>query len=364
MLLRHLHVVVLTGAALCGSVTPAAAQFRVMPSATGPTEATYRPANSVGIGYGYHSYPVAGYSGYPYGTGDPYGGYMNGAASAITAQGQYYINTQQAYLIKEQVRQAQMDNHRRAYDEWLYERANTPTLNDERERVQREETRRARSMPPQTEIWAGTALNTLLFDIQQMQARGCSGPIVPLNEDALRQINVSGGNGQGNQGLLKDAGRLNWPLALETLPQEKEAADLRMRIDQTLLKAKDEAASGRVSPKSILELQKDVKRLRDMLFNQVNVVSFSEYTDAKRFLSQIDAAVTVLTQPNAGSYVNGTYSARGKTVKELVQYMTDNGLRFAAAVAGDEAAYNSVYHALLTYDVQECSTMTSQGPQK
>ncbi len=352
MTFRPLCVAVLTCTICCVATGPASAQFRVLPGYYGRAVAPDFYAR----GYGYNPYAFHPYYGNPYAYGAvPYSGYMNGAAGVISAQGQYLINTQQAYLLKEQVRQAQLDYRHRAYDEWLYERANTPTLNDERERIQREELRRARNVPPQTEIWAGTSLNELLFDIQQMQGRGAVGPNVPLDDDILQQINVRARD-QGNQGLLKDAGKLSWPFALQTLPQAKEGEELRARIDKTLLQAKDEAVGGRLDAKAISDLQRDIKRLRQLLFDQVNEVSFGDYTDAKRYLNQLDEAVNVLKQPDAGNYVNGKYSARGRNVRELVQYMTDNGLRFAPAVSGQEAAYNALYHALLSYDIQEAAT--------
>src|SRR5262249_53309293 len=92
---------------------PAAqASFRSMPMAT-----SYAPTPL---------YPY--YPGYYY---DPYAGYLSGAADVINAQGQFMVSTQQAYLQREQVRQARLDNRRRAFDEYLYERERRPTQEDE-----------------------------------------------------------------------------------------------------------------------------------------------------------------------------------------------------------------------------------------
>jgi hypothetical protein len=57
-----------------------------------------------------------------------------------------------------------------------------------------------------------------------------------------------------------------------------------------------------------------------------------------------------LAQPDAVDYLNGKYKAKGKTVADLVKYMTDNGLQFARATPGAEAAYTTLYHALVAYD--------------
>ena len=45
------------------------------------------------------------------------------------------------------------------------------------------------------------------------------------------------------------------------------------------------------------------------------------------------------------------YIEGGKTVQDVVEYMLQNGLRFAAATANDEAAYRAIHSALATYDI-------------
>src|SRR5262249_4018138 len=104
-------------------------------SLTAPAFGQYFHAHAVGLPgrAGYVPYPVpfptAGY----YGSyGDPYGGYLSGASQVINAQGGYLKDVQQAYLTKEQVNQAKIQTKRAAFDEWLYEKANTPTLEEQR----------------------------------------------------------------------------------------------------------------------------------------------------------------------------------------------------------------------------------------
>src|SRR5262249_35157400 len=58
------------------------------------------------------------------------GGYLHGAAAVIDAQGRFLQSTQEAYLLREQVRVAQLDNRRRVFEQTQYERANTPTLEE------------------------------------------------------------------------------------------------------------------------------------------------------------------------------------------------------------------------------------------
>jgi hypothetical protein len=301
----------------------------------------------------YPLYPMyySPYSAGPYSIGDPYGGYLKGAADVINSQGQYLKATQEAYLLKEQVKAAQIQNRRRAYDEWLFEQANTPTLNEQRERIQREEVRRGMNNPPITEIWSAKTLNDILANLQDLQAKGIDGPAVLLDAATLKSINVTNGKGPANTGLLKDAGKLNWPNTLRTLPPEAETRALRAQIDALLVEGKKQALQrGRVNGGITAELERSIDALRKNLAGRVGEYSFNDYSEAKRFLNQLDDALTVLQQPDAGNYLNGKFAAQGANVKELVQNMTENGLRFAPATSGEEAAYTALYQSLLQYN--------------
>src|SRR5437773_6804757 len=95
-------------------------------------------AQSYAPGAQFNAVPIATpvYATNPYATyKGPVGGYLSGASDVINAQGQFMTSTQQAYLQREQVRQAKIDSRRKAFDENLYERAKAPTLEDERERA-------------------------------------------------------------------------------------------------------------------------------------------------------------------------------------------------------------------------------------
>jgi hypothetical protein len=296
-------------------------------------------------GYG-GGYPQ-GYGGSMYG-GDPYAGSLQGSAAVIDAQSKYLVATQQAYLLKEQVRKAQIDNSRKAFDEWLYERANTPTLNEQRERERREEVRRDLNDPPLTEIWSGRVLNVILSDLQDWAGRGVQGPAIPLEADLLAKINVYPAKGPSNVGLLKEK-TLAWPLSLRVLPPALETKPLRDRIDKLLPEAKEQAVKGRVKADLLAELTDNIARLRKYFARRMEDMTFSQYAEGKRFLSDLEASVRALEQADAADYLNGKYVARGRTVAELVQHMKENGLRFGAASSGDEAAYNALYQALATY---------------
>lgn len=291
-----------------------------------------------GNGYGWGNYNLP----------DPYSGFLRGTADVINAQGQYLVNTQQAYLAKEQVRSAQIENRRRIFDEWLYERANTPTLNDERERMIREEVRRSRNDPPLPEIWSAKALNDLLSDAQKLQGKKVAGPNVALDEEVLKKINLTRGDGS-NFGLLKNDGKLNYPLALRGLDGSRE---LREDLQAAVSKAYADAKDGKnVDPNTIQKIDDYSNKLHNALVKNVGSVPFAQYSEAKAYLKQLDDATKVLKKGDANEFINGNLTPKAGNVGELVEFMTRKGLQFAPATGNEQAAYMALHKALVAYDV-------------
>ena len=231
--------------------------------------------------------PAYGYGNYSY--ADPYGGYLQGAASVISAEGQYNIDSQKAYLLKEQVRSAQMENRRRMFDEWLYERANTPTLQDELERIQKQELRRSRFDPPRTEIWSAKALNDILEDLKRVDRSKVPGGNSVVDEDVLKKINVTSGKGNINLGVLKNNGVLEWPLALRDPSLGKTAGEMRTQISSLVKAAYANAKeNGQPDANAITEIRGSITRLEGEMRNHSNELGFSQYTEAKNYLRPVD----------------------------------------------------------------------------
>lgn len=290
--------------------------------------------------------PYGGYGSYI--LPDPYGGYLKGAADVINSQGKYLVNTQQAYLMKEQVRASQIENRRRIFDEWLYERANTPTLNDERERIIREEVRRSRNDPPLPEIWSAKALNDLLADAQKLQGRKVQGPNVPIDEEVLKKINLTKGDGS-NFGLLKNDGKLNFPLALRGMDG---TAELRDHLQVAVTKAYNEAKEGKaIDPNTVQKIDEYSTKLQNMLVKNVGTVPFAQYSEAKTYMKQLDDAVKVLKKGDAAEFINGNFTPKASNMAELIDFMSRKGLQFAPATGNEQAAYLALHKALVAYDV-------------
>lgn len=291
---------------------------------------------------------------YPYNP-DPYG--FNGASSMLQAHGQLMLNQQQAYVLREQARQARIQTQRQMFDEMRYEARNTPTPEEQRQQFRTMQLERARNNPPLTEIYSGKALNDLIADIRAQLAKTDSASLrtyqLSLQPEDLKHINLS--SGAGNIALLKNDGALNWPVAL-TAPEFKTE---RERINQLAKDAVQNAGfNGKVDGGIIRDLVADAAQMQKQLRSEVNDLPLSMYLEAKMFLDNLEDAIRALQQPDVAKHFNGSYALKAKTIPELVKKM--DGLQFAPAVPGDEAAYVALHQALAAYDQALAPRVTAQ----
>jgi hypothetical protein len=313
-----------------------------------PNMASALLSNGYGSGSGYGNPYMNSY--------DPYGGAFSGFADIINAQGRFMVNREQSFGIREQTKQAKIDTRRRIFDEWQYERANTPSLEDLREQDIQMARRRALNDPPFTEILAATSLNTLLDHLKMAQGSGGRGTTVALDEDTLKRINVTAGAG-GNIGLLKNDGFLQWPMSLRAEEYNAE----RDAIDKALPKLVQEASTnGRVDAGTLNATQKNLDKLNEKLGDKVGDLGTSQYIESKRYLNYLSQALKALGTEDVANYFNQKLSAKGKTVAELVKNMSDKGFKFAPASPGDEAAYRALHQALAIYGV----SLSQNGAEK
>jgi hypothetical protein len=295
------------------------------------------------LDYGYNPY-VGVYS--PYSAYANPGGFLNGSANIMNAQGQLMIANQQAQLLQQQVQQEKLANRRRVFDEWLYEKANTPTLEQIRQQNLQAQVQRSLTDPPITEITSGRALNLILADLQK---RSAGGPDIPLEPSVLKQINVTASRSGAGIGPLRNDGRLQWPVGLAILPPEKETRPLREQLDTQTAEAIKQAIKGQVDASLITGMNQAVSRLQELLRADILNQPTMQYIDARSYLGDLSSAIQILAQPGAGNYFNGTFAARGDTVQQLVSNMTAQGLQFAPAAPGEEAAYLALQRAMAAY---------------
>jgi hypothetical protein len=169
----------------------------------------------------------------------------------------------------------------------------------------------------------------------------------PLDSDLMAKVNLTTGVRGASFGLLKEGKVTWWPLLL----LRPVFADDRQQLDQLVARAVQAAAAKQVDAPGIEELLDRLNRLGKKLEQTISTPEGdswtpTKYADAKTFLKQFSDAVKVLQYPDAVNFVTGRYVPQGKTVGELVQYMKENGLSFAAATPGTERAYTALHRAL------------------
>jgi hypothetical protein len=227
-----------------------------------------------------------------------------------------------------------------------YYRIEEPTVSpeQERERVHQIELAWSQSGLSESETQTATALNILLEDLRDLQSKGIQAPDMALETDSLSSINVLARRSNGNPGVLKNDGRLDWPMILQGPEFQAE----RELINRLAPRAIEQAKDGHVT--DLARFTGAVEQLRQNLHAKIGDIASPAYIRASRFLTRIDDAIKILRQPDAGNYFNRTYAARGNTVGELVRYMTLWDLHFAPAMEGDAPAYHALHRALAAYD--------------
>jgi len=279
---------------------------------------------------------------------------LQGASSYIQAQGNYNIQIQQAKLIREQARQANIDTARKRLQfEAYYEsmKMTAPKLRDQEMATALD---RARKDPPAVEVWSGQSLNELLRSIRKVGRNNLkSGPQVDLSDVNLDSVNLTDKTGQGNTVMLKAETKdgklaLHWPSAFETPGFAEPAKQLTQSLGEAVASLKKKE---RPVATTLKDVQSNFRILNDKLAATASTdeLSPSQYIEAKRYLRQLDQAIKALNDPKASNYFDD-WKARGKTVAELVDHMMKNGLEFAPAASGDEAAYSALYLAMRAYE--------------
>jgi hypothetical protein len=324
------------------NVNPAAQQAQMVNQAA-PASVGFRYSAPVGVPWGgvYVQSPVAGY--------------LQGTADVINSTGQYNIQVQQAKLGQEQARQAKLDTRRKMMEQKMWEDANRPTYLTMLDQERNSRLAEARMTTSLTRIISGDPLNALLNHSKAIQASGIVGPRMPIDQEILPLINVTNGATSGNTGLLKDGGRLQWPLVLDDRPFDKE----RKQIETMMQEAVGQATRyGRVQADLQRSLLRTLDKFDNAVVSRAREMTPTEFIQARRYLREVRDGVKVFQDPKVGNYFNDRWRARGETVTDLIGNMSRDGLVFAPASPGGEAAYRSLHTSMVAYD-QALSGMAS-----
>lgn len=308
-----------------------------------------------GLGYNPFFSPFRGL-----GLGYAYGSYLSGASDVIDSQGRFLLNEEYARIYRERANQAKFETIKKRFDLAMYLRENRPTFTDDQIKVAAERLKRIQQIATPNEIWNGTALNVLLKDLDKNRSKNVEVSPIPMKEDILRRLNVTSGGRAANLGVLRNEGRITWPSALVELLPEAARKDMNVQAQELV----QQAASGQTNSNVLKDLRKGVDATYAQLLANVNEVPTSQYLEAKRFLEAFQSAIRALENPqvalqqiNFQKWANG-----GHSVEEVLRYLQENGLHFAPATEGDEAAYQAMYSALANYDINLNAQLASNGP--
>ncbi len=297
-----------------------------------------RPATAPPAGY----YPGSGYGGgfYP----GAVGGAFYGQAALVSATGELMVQREQAYQEREKANQAKLETKKKAFEQMMYEKANTATLTENLQYESGLSTQRLMTSPLPTEITSGKTLNYMLPMIKTLAIKGTQGPSLPLNQDQLHHINVTVGKDGANLGMLTGGGtNLDWPLSLQGNKQKKLAQEIPEAVTQ--------ARSGSLEAKLYRDIKSQLSDLNEDLRKKFHKeeIDGGEYLEGKRFLEPLTQSVDALRSPTSQRFLTGSYAAKGRTVPELADNMTKNGLSFAACNPGDEAYYFALNDLFVAY---------------
>lgn len=287
------------------------------------------------------------------------GGALLGASAVIDAQGQFMLNEEYARMYRQKARQEQLNTIKMKFDLEKYIRDNRPTFTDDQIKAAATRLERIRQVAQPSEIWSGQALNILMKDLNKHIGKSSNVSSVSLSEDVLRRLNVTSGANGGNLGVLRNGGKIEWPIALIDLLPEQTREDISGNAEQLV----NLVANNKVNVNLLKDLNSEIQGVSENLVKNVNEIPTSQYLEAKRFMEDLKDAVRALSNRNVAQdyFQFQNFVKGGKTSEEVTQYMLKNGLTFAPSTEGDEAAYQAMYSALANLDLA-FNTQVAAGP--
>ncbi len=277
-----------------------------------------------------------------YPQGSPGYNHLNGQADVMRAYGDVANANEQARLTREKSNQAKIDTKRKAFDEMMYEKANTPTYLETLAKNKADYLTRIMNYPQKAEIYDGRSLNTMLPLVQSMLESGSQGPPVSIPKFAVTALNLSVG-GKPGVGMLAKKGPLPWPPGLRGPRQKK--------LDALIPAAVQSVIDGSISAKLLKDIRTEMKAMREDLRDQLqkDQIDSSSYYRAIEFYNNLEPSIEALERPDARNQLVGDYKTSARNVQELVEYLTDNGLGFAPSTPGGENAYQVTHDAFVRY---------------
>jgi hypothetical protein len=177
----------------------------------------------------------------------------------------------------------------------------------------------------------------------------------PLEPRDVSHIRLTDGGHSGGHSLSFSADNARvletrWPRAM----RGPELAEARTRFETTRDEVlKQIQTDGKVNSESEGKLTRAVDDLTSA-FNDTyppeqrlkSGADYSNYAVGKRFLQALADGVVRALETNDRWIFDGSYKFQGKSLVELLQHMSRNGLEFAPPEPGDEGTYNRLFLGL------------------
>jgi hypothetical protein len=244
---------------------------------------------------------------------------------------------------KEELDRDKTASRERILNSYLLAYGRSPGLDVEDGRLAHQDADSGSSRPDKSDIHSGRALNNILTDLRKIEDQGTRGLHLDLDPDMAHHLNFTAGS--GTPALLKSAGRLTWPVALAADDFKLE----RERLNLWLLEAVHQALQSEVNPALLRQMTRSVAKLRDQIGARISDLPPNQFMEANRFLTLLEDGLKLLASPEAGKILTAQLQPGGLVVGDLVSNMIANGLVFAPAMPGDEAAYVVLHGMLTTY---------------
>jgi hypothetical protein len=221
-----------------------------------------------------------------------------------------------------------------------YEQSQAPTQAELQARLREQELSAALGDPTSSDITSGRALNTLLPYLASLRKQGKGGTDVKLDPEVLAWLNVATPEGRTLGPILQATRVDQWPPILRG-PAQHTVVDL-------LQKAVKQAAANKLDVGLVNLIRRETATFLEDFRTRFldDKMSMSEFFAGKRFLEGLLRSYDTLMAPEVLSLLGVTAA---ETVDDLVQYMTTKGLRFAAALPGQEPAYFALHRAFVQY---------------
>ena len=162
------------------------------------------------------------------------------------------------------------------------------------------------NFPTKSEIADGSSLNVMLPFLQSLSNGGVQGPPVPIPQSMVNLLNISS-SGNSSVGMLRDGGKVDWPIGLQGKNQQA--------LDKLLPQAYDGVARGTLKPQVMKSVHSEMADMRQTLRTQLQKeeIDGSTYMQALQFYNALDSSITALERPDARKQIGGSYSPRRAT---------------------------------------------------